>query len=70
MTAKTAKYPWFIALLVAGLIVPGNVAGVMVGKPAPDFRLPSTTGKDISLSQFRGKKLVLIEFYAINFGAT
>jgi len=30
-----------------------------VGDPAPSFRLPSTTGKDISLEQLKGKTVVL-----------
>jgi peroxiredoxin len=38
-----------------------------IGDKAPDFTLPSTTGGKISLSQFRGKKLVLIEFYGADF---
>lgn len=59
-----------IVLLAAFWIAPGNVMGVMVNKPAPDFTLPSTTGESISLSQFRGEKMVLIEFYAINYGST
>ena len=34
-----------------------------VGDPAPDFRLPSTEGRDISLKEFRGKKNVVLYFY-------
>jgi peroxiredoxin Q/BCP len=49
--------------LASVLIVPGVSPAVEVGEKAPDFRLPSTTGEKISLSQFQGKKLVLIEFY-------
>ena len=45
-------------------------AALEVGDKAPDFTLPSTTGEKISLSQFRGKKLVLVEFYVADFGAT
>ena len=41
-----------------------------VGEPAPDFTLPSTTGEEISLSQFRGKQLVLLEFYGVDFAPT
>ena len=35
----------------------------VIGKPAPDFTLPSTTGETISLKQFKGKKTVLLYFY-------
>ena len=41
-----------------------------VGEPAPDFTLPSTTGDEISLSEFRGKKHVLLEFYGVDFAPT
>jgi len=33
------------------------------GDPAPDFNLPSTEGRDIRLSEFQGKKNVVIYFY-------
>ena len=35
---------------------------VGVGEPAPDFTLPSVTGEDITLSQYRGKKNIVISF--------
>ena len=35
---------------------------VKVGDQAPDFTLPSISGEQISLSQFRGKKHVVISF--------
>ena len=59
-----------IVILVGGLLVPGHASAVTVNEPAPDFTLPSITGEAISLSQFRGKKMVLLEFYGINFGTT
>jgi peroxiredoxin Q/BCP len=34
-----------------------------VGDPAPDFSLPSTEGRDVSLEEFRGKKSVVLFFY-------
>jgi peroxiredoxin len=35
---------------------------VKVGDPAPDFKLPSVSGEEISLSQYRGKKHVVLSF--------
>jgi peroxiredoxin Q/BCP len=35
----------------------------VIGKPAPDFTLPSTMGEPISLRQFKGKKTVILYFY-------
>ena len=43
---------------------------VEVGEPAPPFMLASTTGGDISLNDFRGKKWVLLEFYGVDFAPT
>jgi len=56
------------ALLVAlGGLEGAAAAGPGVGDKAPDFTLPATTGASISLSQFRGKKVVLLEFYGADF---
>ena len=49
--------------LTSLLMVPGVALALEVGEKAPDFTLPSTTGEQISLSQFRGKQHVLLEFY-------
>jgi hypothetical protein len=49
---------------------PGPAVAVDVGQPAPDFKLPSTTGVDVSLSDFRGTKWVLLEFYGSDFVPT
>ncbi len=57
-----------LAILTVGLTRASFA--VDVGERAPDFTLPSTTGERISLSQFRGKKLVLLAFYIRDFGAT
>ena len=35
----------------------------VIGKPAPDFTLPSTTGENVTLKQFKGKKTVILYFY-------
>jgi cytochrome oxidase Cu insertion factor (SCO1/SenC/PrrC family) len=36
---------------------------VKVGQPAPDFTLEDMDGKKITLSEFRGKKSVVLVFY-------
>jgi hypothetical protein len=59
-----------IMLLIGTLGVVSGAVALEVGEQAPDFTLPSTTGEQISLSQFRGKNLVLIEFHVNDFGAT
>ena len=38
-----------------------------VGDMAPDFELPSTQGKKIKLSDFRGKKPVVVAFFPAAF---
>ena len=43
--------------------VVGRVLSTAVGQPAPELRLPSPDGKEIALSDFRGK-VVLIDFWA------
>jgi len=60
-----------LGVLLAGvLFVAGVATALEVGEKAPDFTLPSTTGEKISLSQFQGKKPVLLEFYVADFGGT
>ena len=49
--------------LASLLMIPGVALSLEVGEQAPDFTLPSTTGEQISLRQFRGKQHVLLEFY-------
>jgi hypothetical protein len=60
-----------LTLMVVGaaLVVgdPRPAAALEAGMPAPDFSLPATTGLDVSLSDFRGKRWVFLEFYALDF---
>jgi peroxiredoxin Q/BCP len=35
----------------------------VIGKPAPDFTLPSTSGETVSLKQFKNKISVVLYFY-------
>ena len=38
-----------------------------VGDAAPDFTLPSTAGQKVKLSDFKGKKNVVLAFYVLAF---
>ncbi len=61
----------FMVVLVCGARLffnAGDVMALKVGDKAPDFTLTSTTGEKISLSQFRGKKPVVLFFYIFAFG--
>lgn len=41
----------------------GGESSVRVGDEAPDFVLPDRTGKMVRLSEFRGRKAVVLYFY-------
>jgi mycoredoxin-dependent peroxiredoxin len=71
MLLQQMRRPGWLGLLLVGVLaVTGISMAVEVGEQAPDFTLPSTQGGQISLSQFRGKKLVLLEFHVNDYGAT
>ena len=71
LTTKGAKILFFIGLLLAIVLGMAGIGwAIEVGEKAPNFTLASTTGKAISLSQFQGKKHILLEFYTADFGAT
>lgn len=71
MLQKQIKSLFLSGTLLACVLGLASLAiALEIGEKAPDFTLPSTTGNKISLSQFRGKKLVLMEFYVADFGAT
>jgi cytochrome oxidase Cu insertion factor (SCO1/SenC/PrrC family) len=42
---------------------PTDLQRIKVGQPAPDFTLADMDGKNITLSEFRGKKSVVLVFY-------
>jgi hypothetical protein len=71
--AMERRMPSTRKLLLLGVLLAGVLMGVgvalalEVGEEAPDFTPPSTLGEEISLRQFRGKQLVLIEFFGGDF---
>jgi hypothetical protein len=71
MVAKRLQNVLWLGVLLAGMLGGAPLATALeVGDQAPDFTLPSTTGEKMSLSQFRGKTAVLIEFYVADFVPT
>jgi len=70
MGIVTRTFGGVLAALAIVALTIGSARALDVGEPAPDFRLPSTFGRDISLSEYRGKQWVLIEFYGADFAPT
>ena len=67
-----------VTAAVAGSLAAQNVAqnaaqpappktNLKVGDMAPDFTLPSTAGKPVKLSEFRGKSAVVLAFFPAAF---
>lgn len=70
LTPCTRNLLIWSTLLVSLLVMSSVSRALEVGEPAPDFSLPSTMGGEVGLSQFRGKQIVLIEFYTNDFVPT
>lgn len=64
-------FPLLFALFVAAAVVSPAIAQdtymrLKIGDKAPDFRLKDVmTGKAVALSDFKGKKVVILEFWAV-----
>jgi peroxiredoxin Q/BCP len=56
-----------LAVLALGVSAAPAQTTLKVGDMAPDFTLNSTTGKPVKLSDFRGKKNVVLAFYVLAF---
>ena len=62
-----------VSAAVAGGLAAQNAApappktNLKVGDMAPDFTLPSTAGKPVTLSDFRGKSAVVLAFFPAAF---
>jgi cytochrome oxidase Cu insertion factor (SCO1/SenC/PrrC family) len=68
----------FISVLLASLAMAAALSAqppgfnpprttLKVGDMAPDFTLPDTDGKPVKLSDFRGKKTVVLAFFIAAF---
>ena len=56
----------FAAVLAAQQTAPPKTT-LKVGDEAPDFSLPDTANKAVKLSDFRGKKVVVLAFFPAAF---
>lgn len=54
-------------LAVSGFSQAAPTTHLKVGDMAPDFKLTDTTGKEVKLSDYRGKKSVVLAFYVLAF---
>jgi peroxiredoxin len=59
-------YSALAAVLSAQQITPPKTH-LKIGDEAPDFTLPDTEGKPVKLSDFRGKKAVVLAFFPAAF---
>ena len=62
----------FIFLLIFALATLAQTpkaptTNLKIGDVAPDFTLTDTTGKQVKLSDFKGKKNVVLAFYVLAF---
>ena len=55
------------ALLALATTFAAETGPLKVGDKAPDFTLPDQDGNKVSLSQFLGKKNVVLAFYVLAF---
>ena len=54
------------AVILSGVLHlpnPGHVLALQVGDKAPDFSLPATSAETVSLTDYLGKKSVVLFFY-------
>lgn len=56
-----------LGLLLAGTLALQAAPPLSVGDKAPDFSLPDQNGKTVKLSDFLGKKNVVLAFYVLAF---
>jgi cytochrome oxidase Cu insertion factor (SCO1/SenC/PrrC family) len=65
--ALLALFSLAVPLMVYGQQPSPPKTHLKVGQPAPNFSLTDTEGKEVKLSDFKGKKNVVLAFYILAF---
>jgi peroxiredoxin len=60
---KKLTYLFLAVALGAGF----GATNLKIGDKAPDFKLPATTGGEVSLSDYAGKQMVVVGFFPAAF---
>ena len=67
-TLITVSFGLLLSVIAIGQTTPSApTTHLKVGDMAPDFKLTDTTGKEVRLSDLRGKKNVVLAFYVLAF---
>ena len=67
-TQQLRRYAFAAVLFTMGLwMMPMPAPAVEVGQPAPDFLMHSTMGETVRLSDYQGKKNVMLFFFVAAF---
>ena len=69
---KSKRWMHLLAGMLFGIaaLFSGAACALEVGDKAPDFALPSSTGKEIKLADFAGKQPIVLFFYIGAFTGT
>ncbi len=57
----------YLPVAMVNYLKKGTAMPAEVGEVAPDFTLPSVSEGDITLSQYRGQKYVVLSFHVFDF---
>ena len=68
------RWSWVMAPMLVGMVLPllssTPAMALQAGDKAPDFSLPATSAERVGLSDFVGKKPVVVFFYLYAFANT
>ena len=64
---RTLRVTMGALLLALAVAWAAPAAPLNVGDKAPDFALPDQSGKSVKLSDFSGKKNIVLAFYVLAF---